>query len=52
MGPQEFSPQKPDMDYNQVERQFQEQRRREYNEFISRVSILLFFFTHSYKNKS
>ncbi|XP_078318356.1 uncharacterized protein LOC111120690 isoform X7 [Crassostrea virginica] len=36
MGPQEFSPRKPDMDYNQVERQFQEQRRREYNEFISR----------------
>nr|XP_022314209.1 trichohyalin-like isoform X8 [Crassostrea virginica] len=36
VGPQEFSPRKPDMDYNQVERQFQEQRRREYNEFISR----------------
>ncbi|XP_056018969.1 trichohyalin-like isoform X7 [Ostrea edulis] len=30
------SPRKPDMDYNETERQFQEQRRREYNEFLSR----------------
>ncbi|XP_052690314.1 centrosome and spindle pole associated protein 1-like isoform X37 [Crassostrea angulata] len=35
-GLQQQSPRKPDLDYNEIERKFQEQKRREFNEYVNR----------------
>ncbi|XP_061182237.1 centrosome and spindle pole-associated protein 1-like [Saccostrea echinata] len=35
-GGHQSSPRRPEIDYNEIERTFQEQRRREYNEFLNR----------------
>nr|XP_034312394.1 centrosome and spindle pole associated protein 1 isoform X10 [Crassostrea gigas] len=35
-GLQQQSPRKPDLDYNEIERKFQEQKRREFNDYVNR----------------
>ncbi|XP_062584666.1 centrosome and spindle pole-associated protein 1-like isoform X33 [Saccostrea cucullata] len=35
-GGHQSSPRRPEIDYNEIERNFQDQRRREYNEFLNR----------------
>lgn len=35
------------MDYNEIERKFQEQKRREFNEYVNRVSGFFYSFKRS-----